>query len=179
MAGNDGGVVVSLFLMVAAMAFALITAVTFYAHTSSKTKDPSRLPRLLSGWANIGNSVIHILLIVITKANENNESEYWVKERALGGIEGPAVITLLNFAAGMFALRDGNMAFPLGWNSFVAVAGTLLPIVWPRFIYEGLETWPYIVIFIWFVVFAMELLTAFTSSVVHFALKGTVNSKQD
>jgi hypothetical protein len=169
---NDGQVVVSLCLMVAAIEYAMVSAVVYYAHASSttKSKDPSRLPRLLSGWANIGNSVVHVLLLVYMTANHGNQSEFWAKERELGGVEGPAVIMLLNLAAGVCALRGWSMSFPLGWNSFVAVTGTLIPIVWPRFISEGLQTWPCIIVFIWLAIFAMEL-TAVTSSVVHFALK--------
>ena len=64
---------------------------------------------------------------------------------------------LLNATAGLLALRGGSMAFPFGWNSFVAVLGTCMPIVWPRFLAEGLATWPYIIVFIWFAIFAFEL----------------------
>lgn len=72
------------------------------------------------------------------------------------------------------------MAFPQGWNSFVAISGSLLPVVWHRFIEEGLETWPCVIIFLWFAIFAMEL-TAFASSVLHFALRRGImsNSKTD
>ena len=28
--------------------------------------------------------------------------------------------------------------FSIGWNAFVAVTGTFLPVVWPRFVAEGL-----------------------------------------
>eukprot|EP00984_Skeletonema_dohrnii_P003958 scaffold1355_cov106-Skeletonema_dohrnii-CCMP3373.AAC.2 len=62
------------------------------------------------------------------------------------------------------------MTFPLCWNTFVACAGTFIPIVWLRFIKEGLACWPYEVIFIWFWIFAMEL-TAVSCSVTHFAIE--------
>ena len=171
---NDGGVVVSLFFMVAAIAYAMFTAVAYYTNAvpaKARVKnDPTLLVRLLSGWANIGNAVIHAMLVIYMKANEDNPSEYWVKERALGGIEGPVFLLLLNLTAGLVALRGGSMKFPFCWNSFVACAGSFLPVVWPRFLAEGLATWPYIIIFIWFCIFAFEL-TAFTASATHFALK--------
>ena len=151
---NDGGVVVSLFFMVAAIAYAMFTAVAYYTNAvpaKARVKnDPTLLVRLLSGWANIGNAVIHAMLVIYMKANEDNPSEYWVKERDLGGIEGPVFLLLLNLTAGLVALRGGSMKFPFGWNSFVACAGSFLPVVWPRFLAEGLATWPYIIIFIWF-----------------------------
>jgi hypothetical protein len=86
---------------------------------------------------------------------------------------------VLNFIAGMCALRGLGMAFPLGWNSFVIIAGVFIPVVWPRFIEEGLTTWPYTIIFIWFAIFACEL-TAFVSSVTHAAIKrGDDQKKED
>ena len=70
---------------------------------------------------------------------------------------------LLNLTTGVIALRGGGLKLSVGWNSFVAAAGTLMPIVWPRFLAEGLATWPHIVIFIWFAIFFMEL-PAFVAS---------------
>ena len=110
---NDGGVVVSLFFMVAAIAYAMFTAVAYYTNAvpaKARVKnDPTLLVRLLSGWANIGNAVIHAMLVIYMKANEDNPSEYWVKERDLGGIEGPVFLLLLNLTAGLVAIRGGSM----------------------------------------------------------------------
>ena len=39
----------------------------------------ARLAQLLAGWANVGNSVVHALLILYTVANEENIADYWVK----------------------------------------------------------------------------------------------------
>jgi hypothetical protein len=178
---NDGGIVAALFLMAAAIAFAIFNAVALY-ESSSRTKmgtnNKARLLRLLSGWANLGNSFIHILLTVYTLSNANNESEYWVKERKLGGIGGPIFLVGLNTLAGMSALKGYGMYFPIGWNSFVAVVGTFLPIVWPRFLEEGITSWPYIIVFIWFSIFFFEL-TAVTCSVAHFALVGGSRAKSE
>jgi uncharacterized integral membrane protein len=49
--------------------------------------------------------------------------------------------------------------------------------VWPRFLEEGLAEWPYIVVFIWFAIFAMELI-AFTSSMTYFALKSNMEKTE-
>lgn len=94
---NDGGVVVSLFLMVVAIAYALFAAVAYY-ESATRTARGNRLLRLLSGAANIGNSVTHVLLVVYTLANSSNESKYWVEERRLGGIEGPVFLAVMNAA---------------------------------------------------------------------------------
>ena len=169
---NDGGIVLALFLMVTAIAFAVFKAVAVYENaTRGAAADPgsARLLRLLSGWANLGNAIVHVLLTVYTLANAGNESAYWVAERALGGIEGPVGLAIFNGAAGMAALRGFGMTFPLGWNAFVVVAGTCLPVVWPRFLEEGLAAWPYVIVFVWFSIFACELAAA-TCSIAHFAI---------
>ena len=57
----------------------------------------------------------------------------------------------------------------LAWNVFVALLGSFMPVVWPRFLAEGLAAWPYTVVFIWFGIFFMEL-TALVASVTHFAV---------
>lgn len=178
LASTEGGVVVVLFLMVSAIALALVCGISFYsANTDSAEKVPCRLTRLLSGWANIGNSLIHVLLIVYMLSNSENQSEYWLEERQLGGIEGPVFLVVLNLTAGLSALRGFGMAFPIGWNSFVAITGTCLPVVWPRFIAQGLGTWPYPVIFIWFSIFAMELM-AVTASLTHFAISRSKDKRE-
>ena len=63
------------------------------------------------------------------------------------------------------------MAFPVGWNVFVACFGSFMPIVWPRFLAEGLSSWPYVIVFIWCNIFFMEL-TALVASVTHYAVGG-------
>ena len=85
----------------------------------------------------------------------------------------------INLVVGIIALRKGDSCRMLsaGWNSFVAVLGTALPIVWHRFFAEGLTAWPHVVVFIWFFIFFMEL-TAFTTSLTWCALSGA-NGKKD
>ena len=75
----------------------------------------------------------------------------------------------INAAVGSGALRGAGPKFSLGWNSFVATAGPLLPVVWPLFLSKGLATWPYIAIFLWFGIFACEL-TGFAASATWFLL---------
>jgi len=169
-ATNDGGIVLGLFLMVTAIWGAMVSSVAYY-HTHAPFAFPeessARVLRLLSGTSNIGNGVVHVMLVVYMLANADNQSEYWIEERKLGGIEGPVGLAVLNIAAGYCAIQGYGMGFPTVWNSFVAVTGTMMPIVWLRFFEVGLSSWPYPVVFIWFAIFAMEL-TAFTASVTHF-----------
>jgi hypothetical protein len=172
---RDGGVVCVLFMMAAALAYALFSAVAFFAGATAAgagERPELRRVRLLAGCANVGNGVAHALLVVYMSANAGNSDPYWEKERALGGIEGPAVIALINGAVGLLAIRAHWLSLSFGWNSFVAIVGTLVPIVWPRFLSEGLTAWPAIIIFLWFTIFAMEL-TASASSATWCALSAS------
>ena len=169
---NDGGVVATLFFAAGTIALVLFGAVALYeASTSTPKSDCACLLRLLSGWANLSNAAIHFLLVVYTLSNSHNQSEYWIEERTLGGIEGPAGLTIINFLAGYSATRNYSVKFPMMWNCFVAIVGTLMPVVWLRFLEDGLKSWPYPVVFIWFCVFFFEL-TAVTSSVTHVMIVG-------
>ena len=76
---------------------------------------------------------------------------------------------LINTTVGLLSIFGGFVKLSLGWNAFVAITGTAVPIVWYRFLAEGLAYWPYEVIFIWWVIFTMEL-TAVTTSATWFAL---------
>lgn len=167
---TDGGVVVALFLMVGTIAFTICSTVALYeCSTREKGSNHARLLRLLSGWANISNSFIHVLLTIYILSNAANDSVYWIEERKLGGIEGPVGLAVLNLLAGLSALRSYSSKFPLVWNVFVATAGTFMPIVWLRFLEVGLKEWPYEVIFIWFAIFFFELLSV-ACSVAHVAI---------
>jgi hypothetical protein len=195
---NDGGAVITIFLMVAAITYAMYTSITVYvnddAPRNKEDKDNNgddadassnkqqTIVRILSGWANIGNSITHLLLMIYTISNNNNQSIYWEKEREIGGIEGPIFLALLNGIIGLISLYKWSFKIPLIWNAFIIFSGTLLPIVWARFLEEGLTTWPYIILFIWFMIFAMEL-TAFTSSLTYYLMVSrrvdTTHNKKD
>ena len=153
----------------------MYTAITVFVNNTKKVSDETSiqtLARVLSAWSNIGNSVVHLLLIIYIKVNEGNESAYWLKERELdpNPAAGPIGLTILNFAAGMCSAHRKYPKFPLVWNSFVVVAGTFIPLVWLRFLEEGLSTWPYFIVFVWFMIFAMEL-SAFSTSWTYYLIQ--------
>jgi hypothetical protein len=196
---NDGGAVITIFLMVAAITYAMYTSITVYVNDDAPVRNKEdkdnngddadassnkqqTIVRILSGWANIGNSITHLLLMIYTISNNNNQSIYWEKEREIGGIEGPIFLALLNGIIGLISLYKWSFKIPLIWNAFIIFSGTLLPIVWARFLEEGLTTWPYIILFIWFMIFAMEL-TAFTSSLTYYLMVSrrvdTTHNKKD
>ena len=108
---------------------------------------------------------MHVLLIIYIKANEGSLSAYWERERELeaDGIEGPLGLVILNLAAGICSIHQKHLYFPLVWNSFAVVAGIFIRIVWLRFKEVGLNNWPSMIIFIWFLIFAMELFDLSTS----------------
>ena len=134
--------------------------------------------RLLSASANLGNGVVHAVLVVYIAANAGSSTAYWNKERELGGVGGPVILMACNALAGYFTLLDGKVPkLAVCWNVFVAVLGTLMPIVWPRFLTEGLSTWPYISIFLWFVIFAMELAALVASATWHLLAMASPRSR--
>ena len=71
----------------------------------------------------------------------------------------------INMALGLRTLctESAGPAFPCGWNLFVAISGSLVPIVWPKFLDVGLSTWPYLIVVLWFGIFAFEGLALFAS----------------
>lgn len=125
---------------------------------------------MISSAANIGNGLIHFILTIFMMSNAENDSPYWVAERELGGVEGPVGLMIINTTVGILAMYQSSVKLSLFWNVFVAITGTFVPIVWPRFLSIGLSSWPYEVIFIWWFIFAMEL-AAVASSVTWYLLK--------
>ena len=75
--------------MAGTIAFAICSTVALYESSTREKGNHARLLRLLSGWANVSNSFIHVLLTIYMLSNAANESEYWIEVRKLGGIEGP------------------------------------------------------------------------------------------
>ena len=173
---NDGGIVLTLFLAAGTMAVLTFGCVAVYAVATNMYATPSqalpqerltssrpgkgnagrRAARLVSGAANVGNSVVHVLLVAYMLANAETQSDYWRRERELGGVEAPAALAAVNFVVGLVAVFADFNALSLLWNLFVVAAGCLVPLVWPRFLEEGLDSWPYPAILIWFCIFFME-----------------------
>ena len=154
--------------MSTSISYFTFTAVGIYEGQQPNATKSSWL-RKLSGVSNLGNALLHILLVIYTISNYENNSEYWLEERKLGGIEGLVALTIINSISSICALYFKYMTFPLVWNTFVAFVGTLIPLVWLRFVSVGMMSWPYEVVFIWFMIFHMEL-CAVTCSVTQFLL---------
>lgn len=77
---------------------------------------------------------------------------------------------VVNACVGLSAAVRDTVKVSLGWNGFVAVLGSFLPVVWLRFLNE-MESWPPVVNFVWFVIFWMEL-SALTGSALWYSLGG-------
>ena len=78
---TDGGVVLTLFLMVGAITFAIVYHILLYVNARyPKERNERRLARLLSGTANMGNGVVHALLIAVLYANRHNPLTFYVNE---------------------------------------------------------------------------------------------------
>ena len=90
---TDGGVVLSLFAMAATITLTKQNAIQSYIDATQKSSNAEhknlRLARLNSAFANIGNAVVHVVLVIYMMGNSENESEYWKKEKEFGWVEGP------------------------------------------------------------------------------------------
>ena len=64
-APNDSGIVLVLFCMMAALAYAVVSAVSLYAGATTHKR-----VKLLSGWANVGNACVHAFLILLLIVNQ-------------------------------------------------------------------------------------------------------------
>eukprot|EP00992_Anisonema_acinus_P005307 TRINITY_DN17876_c0_g1_i1.p2 TRINITY_DN17876_c0_g1~~TRINITY_DN17876_c0_g1_i1.p2 ORF type:complete len:186 (+),score=45.63 TRINITY_DN17876_c0_g1_i1:43-600(+) len=174
---NDGGIVVALVLLMAALSAVFFSAVMLYAGaTEGSEKKEKRVPakrlaKLLSGWANVGNAVAHVLLVTAELADPERYRVHFPDDFAAALPWGPLILAVINGLVGLNSLKGaGGITLALGWNSFVAVLGSVVPIVWPKFINVGMSTWPYLAIFLWLGIFAFES-TAFFFTAVAFALR--------
>ena len=166
---NNAGVLFVIFMMVAAISYAAFSAVSIFVSAKfPKERNERRLCRLISGVANVGNGVVHALLIMNLHANSQSALPFYVGELA-EGLGGPIFLMVVNTLVGLSTLSGGGPKLALYWNTFVIFAGTLIPMVWLRFLEVGLATWPYVVIFIWLGIFACEL-SAFATSATWWAL---------
>lgn len=181
---NDGSVVVALVLLVAALSTIFFGAVTLYASADivltgeqkQKSVRARRLARLISGWANVGNAVVHALLIIMLTTDSDRYKVFFPDEAEAP--VGPLVLMVVNGLVGRATLKGGALKLSLGWNSFIALAGSLMPIVWPKFIDVGMTEWPYLAIFLWLFIYSFEA-TAFFTSAVAFSLKDAHAIKVD
>jgi hypothetical protein len=159
---NNGGVVVALVALAGWLGIGTICALSLYASRSVT------LARLISGWSNFANAAVHALLIVLLAT----DTERFLKAGIIDAdkLGGPFGLMLINGLIGVRTLRGAGPNLAFGWNTFVAIAGSLVPMVWLTFFDVGLATWPYPIIFLWFCIYVFES-TAFLTSAVWFALK--------
>lgn len=67
---NDSGIVLVLFCMMAALAYAVVSAVSLFAAATHNRV------RLLSGWANVGNACVHAFLILLLIVDQGGISMF-------------------------------------------------------------------------------------------------------
>jgi len=91
---------------------------------------------------------------------------------------GPLILGAANAWVGWSSLKSGRIQLALAWNTFVAVMGCLVPIVWPKFIDVGMSTWPHKAVFLWLFIYAFES-AAFFFSAVAFVLKDVAVARKD
>ena len=170
---KDGGIIVALVLLVGALAAVFFSAIVLYASADigltkeqkEKTIRARRIARLLSGWANVGNAMVHALLIGMLIGEVDSPV-------------GPAVMLATNAIVGFRSLAGGGIQLALFWNSFVAVRGILSPMIWRHFLDVGLISWPFRAVFLWLAMFAFEV-TGFFFSIVAYWLKDAHTVKSD
>lgn len=181
---NDGGVLVVLVMLVAGLTLTWASFVAMYA--TATTPSPraqgqpcreARLARLLTGWANVGTGVSYMLFVLLLVFDADLAPTMCLAdERCRMYFEqaenpsGPVFLLVFNQAIGLVTLNGGGPRVPTAWNCFVMVTGCLIPAAWPRFINEGLASWPYLAVFLWLDVFACQAV-AFFASATWFALK--------
>ena len=159
---NDGGLVAALMLLVGFLVCGLLLCLWLYvlASKESEKRAPAML-RLISGYANISNAVVHLLLILLLRSNTKKYVDAGIDDAE--NVTGPLVLLVINGLLGIRTIRGHSLHIPAGWNSFVLIAGSLLPVVWQKFLISGLASWPYEILFIWICIWAFESLACFSS----------------
>lgn len=152
--------------MATAIAFAAFASIRTYTNHHETTITLQKSAQILSAWSNLGNNASHWLLVAYIAAQSGGSENhlYWEREQELG-VSGSA-------ALGVSLLHNRFIDVSLVWNLFIACAEILVPFVWLRFVEEGLTTWPYTVIFLWWIIFATEV-TAFGASWTHYLMRAS------
>lgn len=182
---NDGGIVIAMTLLVVYLATVFFGAVGLYWRATNNTTQPisaglTRLSYLLSGWANIGNALTHVLLCIMMVGDADRYMSFFPDEA--GAPVGPAVLSMINGLVGVYTIRtlsslSGASSIPLCWNGFVALAGCLVPIVWHKFFDVGMRSWPYPVIFIWLLIYAFESVAFFFGAAGYTLSRGSMDGE--
>lgn len=157
---NDGAIVAVLLVMMLALAAEMLMAIGLYATHQTRV---ARLT-LISGWSNVANAIVHLWLVITLYSDTDRFLQAGIADA--DNLVGPLVLMGIHMALGLRTLctESAGPAFPFGWNLFVAISGSLVPIVWPEFMDVGLSRWPYLIVVLWFGIFAFEGLAALPCS---------------
>lgn len=106
-AGEDGGLVVALVLLVAAIAYALFSSVAVYAAATASAAEgkEKKTARLLSGVANVGNAVVLAIMMYYLYLSRNSDDPYIIAEIAsVDNVLTLVVVMVINGTVGMLTL---------------------------------------------------------------------------
>ena len=135
---NDGGIVATIALLTSMLVSGLLLSLWLYASASTPTdKRAAKMLRLISGCSNMGNAFVHVLLLILLKSYTAKYVKVGIDDAE--NLVGPAALAVINCAIGVWTLRGAGPGVAAAWNSFVGCAGCLLPVVWPKFMIEGLS----------------------------------------
>ena len=179
---NDGGIICALLLLIGGLVFGIISSIVLYVFCSTYKSSSSsnidigcNIVRLLSGWSNICNAITHLLLVFILMFLDDETKQHYINvgiDDAENGPIGAIILMVINVIIGIRSIRTSSdrsssrtvAKIPFVYNLFIAITGSLLPLVWYKFITIGLSTWPYIIIFLWFAIYGFELLSLLSST---------------
>ena len=168
---ENGSVLIVLFMMAIILALGTMGSVSLYVEATlnpQAAKYNKKRVTLMAGWANVANALTHLILVILLLSSKQRLIEAGIEDAE--DISGPVFLLLINGAVGWRTLSGAGPIVAFGWNVFVAITGTLVPLVWPRFVNTGLAEWPYPLVFMWLLIFVFESM-AFFSSAVWLALK--------
>jgi hypothetical protein len=123
---NNGGIVVALVVLAAWLGVGMVCALGLYTSRSVT------LARLISGWSNCANAAVHALLIVLLSSDTERFLNAGVTDA--DNVGGPLGLLLVNGLVGARTLRGAGPNLAFAWNTFVAITGSLVPMVWLSFL---------------------------------------------